>query len=131
MWGVAEDCGAALGSSARHRQPSAARATAWARAAEASSPLSRGALEEIRSTNPLQRLNKDIKRRTGVVGIIRNPEVCLGSLTPLRSRPTTYGRSATADISSRLRWRDPPGRRPTASWQHRPCFHRAHLAAEQ
>jgi putative transposase len=35
------------------------------------------ALEKIWSTNPLERLNKEVKRRTDVVGVFPNPEALL------------------------------------------------------
>lgn len=57
----------------------------------------------IWSTNPLERLNKEIKRRCDVVGVFPNPAALLA--WPARSWPsnTTNGRSATAATSPRAR----------------------------
>jgi Transposase, Mutator family len=57
-------------------------------------PISHG--KKIGSTNPLERLNKEIKRRTDVVGSSPTLRPCSGRPGRCWSRPTTNGKSATA-----------------------------------
>jgi putative transposase len=62
---------------------------------------------QIWSTNPIERVNKEIKRRTDVVGVFPNPAALLRLPARSSSNSTTSGRRGPAATSPRP---------PCASW---------------
>src|ERR1700748_3970578 len=59
--------------------------------------------KKIWSTNPLERLNKEIKRRPDVAGSSPTPTRCSAWPAPCSSKPTTNGRPASAATCPKAR----------------------------
>jgi len=77
---------------------------------------------KIASTNPLERLNKEVTRRANVVSIFPNEASVIPSSAPCSPPPTTNGKPATAATSPRVPWpRSTPSAIPTSGAELNPA----------